>query len=278
VAQNYNQQRHQILIALHARRSHASIRLFRQMNPHSRVILALTGTDVYRDIHRNHEARRSLAMADRLIALQPRAADELPVQFRSKCRVIYQSARPIRSARPGHKNFQVAVVGHLRAVKDPFRTALALRFLPKDSRIRVVHVGQALDPKMASRAGLFSKLDHRYLWTGELPRWRARQILASSKLLVLSSLMEGGANVISEALVSDVPVLASRIPGSVGLLGEDYPGYFPIRRTRALAGLMTRAERDPGFYAKLKTSCRKLKPLFDPERERAGWKRLMNEL
>ncbi|MFO0981072.1 MAG: glycosyltransferase [Planctomycetota bacterium] len=120
--------------------------------------------------------------------------------------------------------------------------------------------------------------NRRYRWLGELPRGRALRLLRASHVLVLSSLLEGGANVISEALAAGTPVLASRIPGSVGLLGADYPGYFPAGDTRALAALLARAERDPRFRARLRAACRRRAPLVAPERERAAWRALLEEL
>jgi glycosyltransferase involved in cell wall biosynthesis len=120
--------------------------------------------------------------------------------------------------------------------------------------------------------------DSRYRWIGEVPRWQARRILARSRLLVLSSRMEGGANVISEALVDGVPVVASRIPGSEGMLGERYPGFFPVGDTRALGRLLLRAASEPEFYNQLKRWCDRLAPLFEPARERETWKRLLREL
>jgi glycosyltransferase involved in cell wall biosynthesis len=118
----------------------------------------------------------------------------------------------------------------------------------------------------------------RYDWLGDVPRGRALQILARCRLLVLSSKMEGGANAISEAVVAGTPVLASRIDGSVGLLGEGYPGYFPVGDTKALAALLRRVETDARFFAKLKRICDGLKPLFRPARERAAWRGLLAEL
>jgi glycosyltransferase involved in cell wall biosynthesis len=96
--------------------------------------------------------------------------------------------------------------------------------------------------------------------------------------MVLSSRMEGGANVISEALADEVPILASRIAGSVGILGAGYPGFFPTGDTAGLARLLQRAMTDPAFYARLKEWCVKLKPLVDPARERAAWASLLAEL
>jgi glycosyltransferase involved in cell wall biosynthesis len=149
------------------------------------------------------------------------------------------------------------VLGHLRPVKDPFRTAEAARLLPASSRIRVLHAGAALSPAMEHQARAEEAINSRYRWLEDLPRWKALRLLARSRLLVLTSLMEGGANTISEAIAAGVPVLASRIPGSVGLLGTQYPGYFPVGDTAALAALLTRAETDTKFYILLPVSSKK---------------------
>jgi len=195
--------------------------------------------------------------------------------------VIYQSvaanSRYIAGRAGAHRTFDVCVIGHLRSVKDPFRTALAVRRLPRDSRIRVLHLGGAMEQVMASLARAEMKVNSRYHWLGEQPRARVRQILGGSALLVLSSKLEGGANALSEAIAAGTPVLASRIPGSVGILGENYAGYFNVGDTNGLVRLLDRAESDPGFLARLASDCAKLKPLFNPDRERAAWRRLIAE-
>ena len=237
-----------LCIALHARRSHPAVVHYRRLSPRGPLVVALTGTDLYRDIRTSRQAQESLELADRLLVLQPKGRTELPLRLRRKVRVIYQSAEP--TAVPPVKNrrfFEVCVLSHLRSEKDPLRTALALRRLPADLPIRVVHAGGALDETLARRARALAAQDSRYRWIGEVPRWQARRILARSQLLVLSSRMEGGANVISEALVAGVPVLASRIAGSEGMLGERYAGFFPVGDTGALARLLLRAVSEPDF-------------------------------
>lgn len=102
--------------------------------------------------------------------------------------------------------------------------------------------------------------------------------MSRSRLFVISSRMEGGANVLGEAIVSGLPVLASRISGSIGILGEDYAGYFEVGDTAQLSSLMIRCESEQAFLADLTSRCRKLIPLFDPRRELAAWKSLLNEL
>lgn len=266
-----------LMVALHAQRSFESIDRFHRRYPDRPLIVALTGTDLYGPIRTDPHARQSLEMASRLVLLQPLGASEIPESLRGRASVIYQSVRRPRGAVARRSRaFEVCVLGHLRPVKDPFRTAEASRLLPPSSRIRVVHAGAALDGEMQERARAEAKSNPRYRWVGEVPRWRALRILARSRLLVLSSRLEGGANVISEAIAVSTPVLASRIPGSVGLLGEDYPGYFPVAGTQALADLLQRAETDGAYYRTLKAWCRRLRPLVDPRRERESWRRLLH--
>lgn len=279
IVSDYQDEDCDLLIALHARRSGEAALRFRRTRPAALLIVALTGTDLYRDLHRYRMPRRVLETADRIVALQPLAADELDPGVRGKLRVIYQSAEPVRNTRQrAGEFFDICVVGHLRAVKDPFRAAYAARRLPRDSRIRILHAGGARDAAMDARARAEQESNPRYRWLGALSRVKTRRLIAQSRLLVLSSRMEGGANVISEAVVDGTPVLASGIPGSIGLLGADYPGYFPVGDTRKLAELLERAESDAVFYRRLAMHCRKLAPLFRPAKEQEQWKKLLAEI
>ena len=268
-----------VLVALHARRSHDSIARFRRERPDAPLVVVLTGTDLYGDIRSDPLARQSLEWATRLITLQPAGADELPARLRDKVRVVYQSCvAPLGHHAPRRGVFDVCVMGHLRAVKDPFRTALAARLLPPESTVRVLHLGGIIDPEMEERAREEMAANPHYRWLGDLPRWRALRVLARSRLLALTSVMEGGANVVTEAIACGTPVLSSRIPGSIGLLGEDYPGYFPTGDTEALAALLRRAETDADLYASLAERCRALAALADPLEERRRWAWLLDEL
>ena len=199
----------------------------------------------------------------------------IPREHRRKLTVIHQSAEPLPRQPPLRRAFEVLVVGHLREEKDPFRAAEAALLLPERSRIRVVHLGGAYNRVWAQRAAREMAQNPRYRWRGEVSRHLVRQALARAPLMVLSSIMEGGANVLSEAIVAGVPVLASAIPGSIGLLGRDYPGYFPVGDTEALAGLMLRVEEEPAFRAALQRCCARRAPLFTPEREQQSWRRLL---
>jgi len=281
IIQAYEGEPYDLLVALHARRSYPSIRRFHLDHPECPLLVALTGTDLYKDLPGSRRARQSLELATRLIALQPKASEELPSHLRQKIRVIYQSCAarlPKRRGLRSRRSFDVCVIGHLRPVKDPFRAARAARRLPLSSRVRVLHLGAAMDEGMARRARAEMRVNPRYLWLGEQPRRRVQQILAGSALCVLSSRLEGGANVVSEAIAAGVPLLASRIAGTVGLLGESYPGYFKVGDTERLAQLLQRAETDPAFLSTLRSHCRKLAHLFDPRCERTAWSQLLQEL
>ena len=267
-----------LLLALHAKHSAQAIRHFGARSPKLPIVLALTGTDIYRDLDRSKAAQRSVRLAQRLIVLQPLAIERLPQPFRKKARVVLQSAPAPPPAPPLKKSFEICVVGHLRAEKDPLRAALATRLLPGNSRIEVSHAGAAMTPTYRRRAASESRTNPRYRWLGERPRHYARRLIARSRLLVISSRLEGGANVVSEALVAGTPVLASAIPGNVGLLGAGYAGYFEPGDTRDLARLMRHAEIDETFYAELSRQCARLAPQFSAAREREALRKILLEL
>ena len=268
-----------ILIAFHARKSAPSIERCTRQSPGTPIVLLLTGTDLYGDIHHHQRAAMSLEHASRLVLLQSHGINQLPSHLRPKARVVIQSAVPrVRKPQPLKRAFEVCVSGHLRPVKDPFRAALAARQLPPESRIRITHLGSTLTPAMQRRALHEMTGNDRYRWLGEVPNGKARQLLARSRLLVLSSKSEGGANVISEAIAATVPVLASKISGSIGLLGEDYPGYFDVGATKQLAALMSRCEQDESFYNALRTHVTRLAPQFTPQREQASLQKLVDEV
>jgi putative glycosyltransferase (TIGR04348 family) len=279
IVQEYRGERCDVLVALHAGRSAASVARYHSERPDAPLVLALTGTDLYGEIHTSPVAQRSLGLATRFVLLQPEGIAELPEHLRPRARVIYQSVVAPLSLPPHRAGvFEVCVMGHLRPVKDPFRTAQAARLLPATSRIRVLQLGAALSDDMAEQARTEMTVNPRYIWKGERPRGEALRTLARCRLLALTSQMEGGANVISEALAVGVPVVSSSISGSIGLLGRDYPGYFPYGDTEALAALLSRVESDEAFYRDLQQRCERLRPLVDPERELRSWESLLCEL
>ncbi len=267
-----------LLFALHARKSFDSILRFSEVKPSAPIVVALTGTDLYRDIRKYPEARQSLGLAARLAVLQDEGLRELSPFLRSKTGVVYQSADVSLRHAPGKSPFRVAVVGHLRSEKDRFRAVRALHRLDQSARVEVVQVGGALDSKMRTEARAWVKREPRYRWLGSVPHASAMRWLSTSHVLVVSSVMEGGANVICEAARIGVPVLASRIPGNVGMLGRDYPGYFPLFDDRALARLIERCRTDAAFYRKLRGAILRRRALFAPAAERAALKRLLKGL
>jgi len=279
IQQDWNGEECDLLIALHARRSFPAIQRFHQERPRAPLIVALTGTDIYGDLENSAEGKRSLELASRIVVLQALAVGNVPIGARQKVRVIYQSAeRPSASLQREERCFQVCVLAHLRAVKDPLRAAYAVRELPASSRIQVKHAGAMLDAEFGKQVEDEQRANPRYQWLGPLAHEKAADLLARSHVLGLTSHLEGGANVVSEAIAASTPVISSLILGSVGILGKDYPGYFPVGDSVALREQLQRAESDAGFYRELQQRIVKLQPLVSPARERESWQTLLNEL
>jgi putative glycosyltransferase (TIGR04348 family) len=241
---------------------------YRRQFPDRPIVLTLTGTDLYQDLPASRQARESLRLADRVIVLQEHALSMLDATTRRKARVVYQSADPAVRHSPPKEILRVAVVGHLRHVKDPFRAALALAHLPAGLPVQVLQVGDALSPDFARRARQRMAREPRYRWIGGRSHAQALAWIARSHLLVVSSLMEGGANVICEAARIGTPVLASRMSGNLGMLGRGYPGYFPLRDEKALARLLEKAFEDRNYYRGLRRALAARRKLFAPAAER----------
>lgn len=267
------------------------------------MIVTLTGTDLYQLMATDPRVLDSIERAARLVVLHPGAIRQLPDAFRSKARVVYQSAasplgqsaasptkqsaasptKQSADSPPGGDDvpadyFDILVIAHLRDIKDPFRAAAAARLLPAASRIRIVHLGGAFTAADELRAREEQRSNDRYLWLGARSRRQTLERLLRSRLLAQTSIAEGGANVISESIVCDIPVVGTRIDGVTGLFGTDYPGLFDVSDTAALAALLSRCETDTAFLADLARRCRELRTLFDPAREKAAWTTVLSDL
>lgn len=256
------------LIALHARRSADSIARFAAARGAGPLAVVLTGTDLYRDLPHDLDARASLDAASRLVVLQDAALAALEPAWRRKAEVIYQSSRALAPlAGKPRDRLDVVAVGHLREEKDPRTLFAAVRALPAEAHLRITHIGAPLDPALAREARALARGEPRYRYLGPLPHGLARQAMRRAHLLAHPSIMEGGANVIVEAITAGSAVLASRMDGNVGMLGPRYPGYFPVGDASALASRLVQACEDLAWRRALLQACRQRAPLFRPERE-----------
>ncbi|MCM0612024.1 TIGR04348 family glycosyltransferase [Marinobacter sediminum] len=261
-----------VFVALHAWRSHEAIETFRRCWPEAPLIVVLTGTDIYRHQHEYPtDTLASMEAADVLIGLHALVAQDIPPHYADKLVTLFQSADVAQGlpARGGDRaTFDVCVIGHLREEKDSLRAALAARLLPEGSRVRVLCAGKPHDSQWQAAAEREMRENPRFQWLGELDKPDIAKLMAESRVMVISSIMEGGANVVSEACRAGVPVLASDIPGNRGLLGKDYGGYYPVGDERMLAAMLLRAETDPTFLERLEHQVGELAPKFTPDNER----------
>jgi len=266
-----------LLLALHARRSAASVAAFAGVHPGRPLLLALTGTDLYRDIHVDAAARRSLALAHRLIVLHELAPQDVPAAHRHKCVVSFQSCRARRPLAKTGSHLRALMVGHLREEKDPATLLAAARRLRHRTDILIDHVGGVLDPALGDAARATMAACPGYRWLGARPHREVLARIQRAHVLVHASRMEGGAHVVMEAVRSGTPVIASRIPGNLGLLGPDYPAVFDVGDAGALAALLERARDDPAMLPALKARGDARAPLFDPAHERATLRRIVRQ-
>ena len=271
-----------VMLALHARRSATSIAAWCQAKGNHGLAVVLTGTDLYRDIQEDAAARTSLQLARRLVVLQERGALALPKELRSKVCVIYASAAPRRGLAKSPRRLRAVMVGHLRAEKSPDTLYAAMPLLAGRPDIRVDHIGAGLDAALEGQARATMAASPNYRWLGSLPHQSTRNRIQRAHLLIHCSRMEGGAHVVMEAVMSGTPVLASRIDGNVGMLGEAYAGYFPWGDAGALADLLiacraTQNDAD-GLLNRLLAQAQRRAPFFAPDTERAALLRLVGEL
>lgn len=267
-----------LLVALHAYRSHLSIIKFREAFPNKPIVLIMTGTDLYRDLSIHPEVFESMKISNAIVVLQPAAVKLIPKDLQSKVHVVYQSTKPIQRKPLLKKDFLVTVIGHLRPEKDPFCIARSLEKIPSESNIKVIHLGKAMSADMERMAEFYSADLERYQWLNELSHAQTMQQLSRCHLMVISSLMEGGAHVVTEAIAIGVPIIASDIPGNRGLLGDDYPGYYKAGVAVALAKVLLKAETDASFYKSLKRHIKGRSKYVQPQFEMKSIKALINNM
>jgi putative glycosyltransferase (TIGR04348 family) len=266
-----------LLIALHARRSADSIRAWHAAR-RGPLVLVLTGTDLYRDIHADAAAQESLQQADRLVVLQELGPQQLPAALRERCTVCFQSCAARQPAPKTDRHLRAVMVGHLRDEKSPETYFEAARLLAARDDIVLDHIGAPLDAALGREAARLAREQPRYRWLGALDHAATRRRIQHAHVLVHCSRIEGGAHVIAESVRAGTPVIASRIDGNVGMLGADYAGYFDWNDARALATLLERARDEPDMLRTLLRQGRRRAPLFEPKRERATLLAMLNAL
>lgn len=267
-----------LMIALHARRSAAAIAAWRAAHPGRPVLLVLTGTDLYRDIGHDASAQRSLAQVDALVVLNELGARQLPEGVRGKAQVVLQSCAARRPLPHTARHLRALMVGHLRDEKDPRTYWRAACRLARRPDLRLDHIGAALDPALGAEAAALAAAQPHFRWLGGVGHAAARRRIQAAHVLVHASRMEGGAHVVIEAIRSGTPVLASRIDGNLGLLGETYEGLFEPGDDSGLARLLEQARDDPDMLPRLAAQLALRDPLFTHEAEAATLRRLVGAL
>ncbi len=272
------------LIAINAWRLSDAVHAFRASHPTRPIIVVLAGSDLYQSKTELESQQTLLTMSEAtaLVVAQAEALESIPDELRGKCKIIPKSVDLPATCQPksdDDNGFEAIVVSNLRPEKDPLLAAEAALSLPGDSELRVTHYGIELDRELAEKARAAASLPNsRYRWLGSASHGQTLQVISSADLFINSSIFEGGANAVCEAIALGTPVLATRIPGNVGILGADYPGLYPAGDALALKALLLRCERCPEFVENLKMHCAKIAPTFLPESESRLWANLIHDL
>ena len=291
IMQKWNGNPFDVMLALHARRSADSIGQWADSNGSTTNVaglgVVLTGTDLYRDIHSDPLAQRSLALAQKLVVLQELGAHSIALVHRAKTRVIFQSTHTRQTLKKSRNFLRVLMVGHLRDEKSPQTLFAASRLLTNHPKILIDHIGEPLDAELAEQARATALTVPNYRWLGGLPHEATRRRIQAAHLLVHASKMEGGAHVVMEAVCSGTPVLASKIDGNMGMLGGSYPGYFEVGDAAGLVDLLIKIKAqqtsqtylpDHLLLARLQAHCAQRAALFSPASEQAALVKLVHEL
>ncbi|MBP6156102.1 MAG: TIGR04348 family glycosyltransferase [Polaromonas sp.] len=266
------------MLALHARKSADSIAAWAASCPAKPIVLVLTGTDLYRDIAFDAQAQQSLKHAHRLLVLQELGANSLPLEYQSKCQVIYQSTPRRQAMQKTTRKLRALMVGHLRSEKSPETYFAAARALAHRQDILLDHIGAPLDVGLGQQAQQLAADIPSYRYLGEQSHAATRARIARAHVLVHPSRMEGGAHVVMEAVMSGTPVLASRIDGNVGMLGGGYDAYFPVGDAQALANLLLRCQNEPAFLDHLNQQCALRSTLFEPLAEQTALLQIVSQV
>ena len=265
-----------VLIALHARRSYPSIAAWHAARGSSGLVVVLTGTDLYRDIRQDVQSQQSLEWAACLVVLQATGLAELAAPLRKKTTVLLQSTTPRVTLPKAIGRLRAVMVGHLRAEKAPQTLFEAVALLAAQHEIEFRHIGAEHDVHLAQRARQTAQQYPHYQFMGELNHAATRRQIQRAHVLVHTSIMEGGAHVLMEAICSGVPVIASRVAGNIGMLGEDYAGLFEVGDAQGLAALLLKFKNEPIFANRLQKQCARRAPLFEPAHERSGLITIVN--
>ena len=266
------------LVVLNSWRSAGLALDFRKRFPGRPLIAVLTGTDIFPHYPAHPDVDTALTAVDAIVAWHDASMEQIPERFRTKTHVIRKSAPdapgPLPPAPEGE--CRVLLAGHLREVKDPFRAVEAACALPDSSPVTIIHAGEALSPEMAAEARAWMDRCPRYHWLGGISRERMWEELARARWTLNTSWAEGGANAVIESLCCGRPVMASRIPGNTGLLGNDWPALYPPGDTASLTNLLLRCG-DGEYHAELTARAVALGRKSTAAAEATGWRTLLEQ-
>lgn len=159
----------------------------------------------------------------------------------------------------------VTMVANLQVNKDHLTVLKALLQIPERYKVHVMFVGYL----GANTEGVINfvnrnRLRDKVTLCGQVEN--VSSVLQYTHLLIHSSKSEGMSVAVLEAVLSDIPVVATRIPGNIEVMGEQYKYYFEVADETSLANAIIAALDN---YGELKQYAydlhRELAPLYSRE-------------
>jgi glycosyltransferase involved in cell wall biosynthesis len=290
-----------VAIVLNAARSSEAVTTF--VAEQIPVMLVMTGTDLYGALspeqsgsERYQRAEQALHLARLILVLQAEAGDEIRRRWpklADRVHCVLQTSAPRKPYAPvmtqHSKTIRFLVAGHIREEKDP-RTAFigfhrafpdgwATRADGGRVPVRLIHVGSHQDKMLAQELIRLGAQYPGILLEGPLSHAQTLRQMTHVHCLIQSSVSEGGALVVSEAVACRLPVIASAIPAHRGQMGADYPGFFKTGDPDDLARVLQQFVSDDVFVARLRESGQALASLLaSPTAEREALARLVRQL
>lgn len=277
----YDDEAAELMIALHARRTLSMQMAFKRQGNASKCVLivALTGTDIYHGWPNNEELQWAKEAIDGIIVLQTDMKERLPASLQARCLVLMQSSAltpvstpvnvPVITETTCESALRLIVAGHLRAEKAPFLLAESVHQYLPSARLLIQHCGGEVTSGYVDMAKQWMVQESRYHYLGELTRRQTHEHMRNADILVNTSTVEGAPAVVIEAVASHIAVIASDIPAHKAILGERYPGLFPVGDALALAKLITRVLQQPAFLSELRRHIIERAVLFTVPYEKA---------
>jgi glycosyltransferase involved in cell wall biosynthesis len=232
-----------------------------------KVRLKVVLKNIINDYQRKHQPRvvAAIKRADALIAATKGAYD-LILDYHHKDVVLINETGCYYNPEiedTNHSDFNILWVG-----KFDFRKQLGLALkiisqLPDDVKVKLHIAGTGNEKVMAQYKQLATELNiaDNVIWHGQVSHEEVQTLMRQSKLLILTSILEGTPHVVLESLQNDLPIICFDTCGQADVVDETIgikiPLSNPIWSVKDFSEAIIYLYRHPEELLKMKSNCKK---------------------